>query len=248
MGEWSDREQEMGFVDNEGNINVDSEEVVGSNEIVVDLTPPKLLSGREFDHRIFRDLDPEAERSASIYLEHDRYNKSDTKALAVYSDYDGVHTNPNHVFIGHVWKSPIDTDYANGDEIDTFCFSDGILNNISIKKKNGNYVISRCLEDRREDSLSDYEKPERFLFKDHKVQQQASEIETIEHALQNKDAYSFTDYEVEFLESSLTSAKLDHIGKTGKKLASDSVNAVGNIVGGAIDVGVGIFNLFKSKK
>ena len=241
MGEWSDREYEKGFVDNEGNILVDDDDIARSNGMIVELTPIEHLSSSEWDHR--HDLDHESDVKISMFVKHERYNKHDNKALGVYN-YHG--SKP--IFVGYVRKNPTDKNFSNSDAIETFCFSDGVLNNIRIQKKNGDYVLERRLEDRREDSLNDYEKVDRMLFKDNKVQQQASEIETIEHALQNKDAYSFTNYEVEFLESSLTSAKLDHIGKTGKKIASDSVNAVENIVGGAIDVGIGVFNLFKSKK
>lgn len=241
MGEWSDREYEMGFVDNEGNILVNDDDITSSNEIIVELTPHKYLSSREWEHRL--DLDHQYDTRHCMSLKHARYNTHDNKALAVY-----YFNESKDVFVGHVRKNPIDKNFSNSDAIEMFCFSEGVTNNISIQKRNGDYVINRRFEDKREDSLNDHKNVDTLLFRDKKVQQQVSEIETIEHAIKNRDAYSLTNYEVEFLESSLTSAKLDHIGKTGKKLASDSVSAVENIVVGAIDVGIGIFNLFKSKK
>lgn len=223
-----------------------------SDEIEIELTPHRYLT--YFEKRAREEVDEvgelrticgpdgcytEGDSSDSIFLQikHDRYNKHDNLALAIHN------CNDNGVLIGFIRKNPKDNQLANKTQIEDYCFENGMLKNVRVLKNSMGYFLSRFSGD-----TPMYGEVEKILYVDNKVKQHASEIETIEHALKNKDAYSLTNYEVEFLESRLTGAKLEHIGKTGKKLASDSVNAVENIVGGAIDVGIGIFNLFKSKK
>jgi len=237
----SDWEYENGYVDYEGNILISDEVDHEYDGLVIELTPPKYLSPSERDYRF--DIETDPDYRTELFIKHDRYNKHDKNALAVYAYHGGT-----KIFIGYVRKNPSEKKYSSKDVIEKYCFTEEMLKNISIKNIDSDYLIKSRSNDRREDSLDDYEKAEIILFKDNKVAQQASEVKTIEFALQNKGKYSFTHHEIELLEDRLTSAKLDEIGKTGVKLASDTKDAAENIIGGVIDIGIGVFNLFKSKK
>ena len=131
MGEWSDMEYDMGFLDYNGNILVDDINEITDNTnnleeeyIEVHLTPSKYLSSEE--KYIRTNLINNKLNNSQINLEvfHDKYNNYDPLAIEVYC---------NKTMIGYIRK---DTS-----KIDTFCFENNKIKNLSLQWENNKFLL-----------------------------------------------------------------------------------------------------------
>lgn len=140
MGEWSDMEYDMGFLDYKGNLLIDeyndeyneennhSSELTNEESIEIFLTPTKYLNSDEKYMKLLL-LNNKIDKSKIILeLMHDKTNNYDSLALSVYC---------NKIMIGYIRKDEIG-------KINKFCFNNrDIISDLGIKWEKDKFILSK---------------------------------------------------------------------------------------------------------
>jgi len=241
MGDWADREYESGLIDRHGNLNSFGDTKYGypHGTYRVLLTPSNFLAD---DNNPFVDnsstkrhqIDRLDNENYELMIKHNRYNTYDNLALEVFYD---------EVFIGHIFKKHSNKDFIGCEKINQISFNNGIMNNLSLNKKNGEYLLT--VNERKLDLSNDEDKVEKILYIDRKIDPLHSELETLQAVVSLPYFYNLTDDEILTIKRRINQLKLHNIGTSGRNVLNGATKGTILVLESSFKLVGSIIDLFK---